>query len=214
MKLISVNIGREREIQRGLKSGLTGIFKEPASGPVQITPLGLEGDAVVDTQNHGGPDQAVYIYTTPDYAWWSAELGYALAPGVFGENLTLSDLESAACSVGDILRVGAVVLQVTAPRIPCGVLTARMAMPDFARRFRHAGRPGLYCRVLQPGPVQAGDAVTLEPYSGVIVTILEMFEEFYENAADEATLRRYLAAPIAIRARQEKEEQLKKLASS
>ena len=211
MKLISVNIGCEKTIEYGQKSGLTGIFKEPVSGLVEITPLGLRGDVIVDTKHHGGPDQAIYIYTSPDYAWWSAQLGYELEPGAFGDNLTISHLESARLSVGDILRVGPVVLQVTAPRIPCSIFAARMGLPDFVNRFRRAGRPGLYCRVIQPGLVQAGDPVTLEPYSGPTVTILEMFEEYYEPHTDEALLRRYLSAPLAIRARQDKEKQLKKL---
>lgn len=211
MHLFSVNTGLERPIQYATRTDITGIYKEPANGPVQLTPLGLVGDAVVDKESHGGPDQAVYIYTTPDYAWWSNELGTELAPGTFGDNFTISDLESAKLSIGDVLRVGQVILQVTAPRIPCSTLSTRMGDNGFVKRFRHAGRPGLYCRVLQPGSVQAGDPVTLEPFHGKTVTIREMFEEYYGSHDNEAELRRYLDAPIAIRARQDKEEQLKKL---
>jgi MOSC domain-containing protein YiiM len=86
-----------------------------------------------------------------------------------------------------------------------------MGDTGFVRRFRQAGRPGLYCRVLQPGTVQAGDPVALEPYSGVTVTVIEMFEEYYQPSKDEVTLRRYLDAPIDIRSRRAKEEQIKKL---
>ena len=58
----------------------------------------------MDTKNHGGPDQAVYVYGGADYAWWSAELEQELAPGTFGENLTISDLESAPLAIGDRLH--------------------------------------------------------------------------------------------------------------
>jgi MOSC domain-containing protein YiiM len=34
-------------------------------------------------------------------------LGQELAPGTFGENLTISGLESAPVSIGDLLHIGA-----------------------------------------------------------------------------------------------------------
>lgn len=211
MKLISVNIGKEQVIHKAQKSGLTGIFKIPADGPVQLTAEGFTGDAIVDRKNHGGPDQAVYVYTDPDYAFWAAELGRKLEPGTFGENLTLSALESASLRIGDSLRVGEILLQITAPRIPCSTLAARMNDTSFVKRFRAAERPGFYCRVLQTGQVKAGDPVELVPYPGESVTVLEMFREFYEPSQDEAEIRRYLAAPISIRDRAVKQEQLSKL---
>jgi MOSC domain-containing protein YiiM len=211
MDLLSVNLGQERALQTKDRVETTGIFKVPATGTVRITALGLQGDFIASRKHHGGHDQAIYIYGTADYDWWARELGIALDPGTFGDNLTVGGLESASLRVGDRLQVGAATLQVTAPRIPCATLAARMGDPQFVKRFRHAERPGLYCRVLQEGPVQAGDPVTVEPFAGETVTILEMFRDYYGKGQNEAELRRYLAAPIAIRSRVEKEEQLKAL---
>lgn len=211
MYLISVNVGQERSIQIGKQAEQTGIYKVPASGPVAITTLGVAGDAVMDVDNHGGPDQAVYVYGATDYAWWSAELGVELEPGTFGDNLTITNLESTALNIGDLLYVGAVTLQVTAPRIPCATFAARMGDPAFVKRFRAAERPGVYCRVLKAGHVQAGDPVTVERYTGATIAVLEMFLGFYDNALSAATLRRHLAAPIAVRARADIEKRLQKL---
>lgn len=208
MHLLSVNVGTEQPIHNGKQSGKTGIFKMPTDAPVQITHLGLEGDHIDDTKNHGGVDQAVYVFGTADYDWWSKTLGREIEPGTFGENLTITELESAPIQIGDWLRVGAVVLQVTAPRIPCVTLAARMGDPAFVKRFRAAERPGLYCRVIETGTVCAGDPVSLEPYQGETVTALEMFRQYYDNDADEAALRRALAAPMDIRGRHEYEERL------
>ncbi len=213
MQLISVNIGQERSIQQGKESGKTGIYKQPVSGPVQVTKLGLPGDAIVDTENHGGVDQALYLYTTPDYEWWSAELGRELKPGTFGENLTVNEIESAKLSIGDRLHIGEVILEVTSPRIPCVTLAARMEDPTFVKRFRHAERPGLYCRVIQEGTIQAGETVIYEPYTQPTILAIEMFRNFYKPRKDEATLRRFLAAPIHYKDREEKEAQLQKLLS-
>ena len=211
MQLVSVNVGQVQPILYAKRSGQTGIYKLPASAPVRVTVNGLSGDAICDVENHGGLDQAIYIYGTPDYAWWSDALGRALAPGTFGENLTISALESAKLSIGDRLHVGAVILEVTAPRIPCVTLATRMGDPAFVKRFRAAERPGLYCRVIQPGFVQTGAPVSLEPYHGPTITAIEMFRDFYEAELSEATIRRHLAAPIAIRDRIAKEERLAQL---
>ena len=206
MLLISVNLGHEQPIKNG-KSGRSGIFKLPTLAPVQISASGLGGDFICDTANHGGADQAVYVYGQPDYEWWSSELDRELAPGTFGENLTISGLESAQLSIGDELQIGVLTLQVTAARIPCSTLAARMGDPAFVKRFRHAERPGVYCRVLQEGTVRAGDAVRLERYRGETISVLEMFRDWYEPDKSVAGVRRYLAAPVASRARVSKEKQ-------
>ncbi|MEW6286974.1 MAG: MOSC domain-containing protein, partial [Chloroflexota bacterium] len=70
MKLLSINIGKERQQQRKDYVETTGIYKMPVEGPVEITSLGIAGDAICDTKNHGGPDQALYLYGGADYAWW------------------------------------------------------------------------------------------------------------------------------------------------
>ena len=51
--------------------------------------------------------------------------------------------------------------------------------------------------------------MTLEPYAGVRVTVIEVFRDTYEPDLSPAAIRRFLAAPIAMRARKEKEQQLR-----
>jgi MOSC domain-containing protein YiiM len=213
MKLISVNLGQERILQRKDRTERTGIFKFPTDKPVQVTKLGLEGDVIVSKKHHGGPDQAIYVYGAGDYAWWSQALGKDIPPGTFGENLTIGDLESAQFNVGDYLHINEVTLQVTAPRIPCGTFAGRMNDPQWVKRFRHAERPGLYCRVIEEGLIQAGDPVSMERYEAESISIPEMFRDFYEKNKSEETLRRQLNAPIAIRARRDLEKELQRLLS-
>ena len=213
MQLLSVNIGQKRTQPKGNEVETTGIYKLPVQEPVEIKSLGIPTDAICDTKNHGGPDQAIYIYGMPDYAWWSKELGKELAPGTFGDNLTINELESARFNIGDRLHVGSVILQVSAPRIPCSTLAARMGDPQFVKKYRQAERPGLYCRVIREGTVQTGNEVKVESYKGETLSILQMFRDYYEKDKSEETLRLHLRAPIAIRARKETEEDLKKLLS-
>jgi MOSC domain-containing protein YiiM len=211
MKLISINIGQKRTQQNGEKLETTGIYKMPVSEKMRVTSLGIVEDFIGSPKHHGGPDQAVYVYGAADYAWWSKELGKELTPGAFGDNLTISDLQSADFNIGDRLHIGDVILEVTAPRIPCSTLATRMGDSQFVKKYRDAERPGLYCRVIAEGEVKAGDEVTVQTSEGEAVGIIEIFREWYEKDKDETRLRRFLRSPIAIRARMKMESQLEKL---
>lgn len=209
MRVLSVNLGKA-ELLRGARTPyLSGIAKRSATSPVRITVDGLIDDAVCDTRYHGGHDQAVYLYGQPDYDWWEAELGRPLAPGTFGENLTLSDWESAPSAVGDQFHIGdEIILEVTSPRVPCATLSSHMGDSAFLKKFRRAERPGVYCRVLREGTVQAGDTVRNEPLPDATLGIMELYRDAFTPAKDATTLRRHLAAPLASRIRLAKEEAL------
>ncbi len=214
MRLLSINLGKAEMLHGAKDPYLSGIAKRPVEGSVSIGVEGLAGDVVCDSRYHGGPDQAVYIYGSTDYAWWEVELGRQLAPGAFGENLTISDWESAGVAVGDRFYIGEVILEVTSPRVPCATLSCHMGDSTFLKKFRLAERPGVYCRVLCEGKVQAGDEVRHEPLAGETLGVMELYRDAFSPAKDAATLRRHLAAPLAIRLRLPKEEALAKLKSA
>ena len=210
MKLANVNIGQERTQQNGNKLETTGIYKLPTPEPVHISSLGIKEDFIASKKHHGGPDQAIYVYGTTDYDWWSTELGRDLYPGTFGENLDITELESAQFNIGDRLLIGSVILEITAPRIPCGTLAARMEDPQFVKRFRHAERPGFYCRVIQEGTVEMGNDVKIERYEKETVSVIQIFRDYYNKDKSEETIRKQLNAPIAIRLRTALEEELQR----
>lgn len=79
MRLVSINLGRPEPLQIGPRPTTTGIFKNPVE-TAQISTLGLVGDHVADQEHHGGPDQAVYVYSALDYDWWMEQLGEACCP--------------------------------------------------------------------------------------------------------------------------------------
>jgi len=208
LRLLSVNLGKAELLSGAKDPYLSGIAKRPVEGSVRIGAEGLEGDAVCDSRYHGGPDQAVYLFGAADSAWWEAELGRSLAPGTFGENLTISDWESAGAAVGDRFSIGGVTLEVTSPRVPCATLSSHMGDSAFLKKFRLAERPGVYCRVIREGEVRAGDEVCYEPLTGEPLGVLELYRDAFSPAKDAATLRRHLAAPLAVRLRLPKEKAL------
>jgi len=212
LRIVSVNAGRSELMRIGARTVETGIRK----GAVErghVGPLGLVGDVVADVQNHGGPDQALYLYSSDDYAFWAGELGGTPEPGTFGENLTLSSFGTEPIRIGDRFRVGAALVEVTAPRIPCSVFATRMGEPDWVQRFADARRPGLYVRVLDPGEVTAGDPVERLAGGNGHPTVVELMDVWYDKEPDPELLERLLASPLAVRARANIEQKLARAAS-
>ena len=210
MRLVSVNVGSERTISDGKRSMQSGIVKTPTEGEVFLGEEGIATDVVLDTEFHGGPDQAVYAYSADDYDWWSAERGIQCRPGLFGENLTIRGMPS-DMNIGDRLLIGEVVLEATAPRIPCRTFATHMRDKSFGVTFRRAERPGIYFRVLNVGAVMAGDTVTYVPSADSEVSVLDLFHYHYAPRPDAGVLRRLLTAPVSSRTREQIQNKIKHL---
>lgn len=73
MRVLSVNIGLPREARWRGKRVATAIGKEPATGPVPVGTLNLDGDRQADLRVHGGPEKAVYAYPAEFYELWRQE---------------------------------------------------------------------------------------------------------------------------------------------
>lgn len=123
---------------------------------------GVVGDEIGSPRHHGGATQAVYAFAREELDWWAHELGRDLPDGIFGENLTTEGLDVDAALLGERWRVGTALLEVAAPRIPCGTFAARMREPGWVKRFSDRGRTGAYLRVLEAGVIEQGDPLSVE----------------------------------------------------
>lgn len=210
MKVVSVQIGRA-EPHPGDKTKVSGIFKRPVDS-IDVGYAGVEADTVVDTRHHGGPDKAVCCYSTTGYDHWrSVYPAVEWGPGTFGENLTFEGLDEASLQVGDRLRIGQAVVQVSQPRGPCGKLAAKVGIPDFVKVCCQHGATGWYLRVLQPGTIRAGDEIERLATHPDRMTIAEANRIFYARN-DAADLARLLAVDaLSLAWRQDLAELLGKL---
>jgi MOSC domain-containing protein YiiM len=172
-RVVSVNVGGVRTVEWYGRAVTTGIWKAPVDGRVAVRGVNLDGDDQADRRVHGGPDKAVYAYAVEDYAWWAEELGRALDPGTFGENLTVEGVDLGALVIGTRWRVGSTELEVAQPRIPCFKLGLRMGDADFVDRFGDAARFGAYFRIVREGDVGAGDEIEMTPRADGI-TVVEL----------------------------------------
>jgi MOSC domain-containing protein YiiM len=160
--LETVNVGTPQPVRVNGHTVLTAIYKHPVQGRVPLRGVNLTGDDQADRRVHGGPDKAVYAYAIEDTEWWEAKLGRPLAPGAFGENLTVRGLPVSEAVIGEQWAIGTTLLQVSQPRLPCFKLGLRMNDPHFLKSFANAGRPGAYLRILREGDIAAGDTITVE----------------------------------------------------
>lgn len=193
-RLLAVNIGSPQVLAGSATP--TGIVKVPRTGPVPIDEMGLLGDAVLDKKHHGGRDQAVYIYLQSDYDWWANELGHPLTPGTFGENLTVDDLSGDTLAIGDRLRIGEVLLEITYHRTPCATLGRKLGDPRWVKRFAKALRPGAYMRVLAPGIVEAGMDVAYLPFTGERVTVSKLMATDGMRERPRELMERLMKTPV------------------
>ncbi|TDW23891.1 MOSC domain-containing protein [Kribbella kalugense] len=175
MRLLTVNVV-EKLIPGPKETGQTAIDKRPQPGRVPVGELGLAGDRVCDTENHGGLDLALYAYAEEDANWWAAQLDRDIPTGLFGENLRTEGLDVNGALLGEIWRIGdEVEVMVRAPRIPCITFQHRMQEPHWVKRFHLAGRPGAYLKVLRTGTIGAGDPIEILSRPDHEVTVREMF---------------------------------------
>lgn len=163
MRLLSVNVGMPASYLIDGRQVTTGVFKWPAPGSIMVRRLGAAGDGQATQPNHGGPDQALSVYSTDHYRFWSERFGRDdLSYGIFGENLTVDDAgtEAEVC-IGDVFAIGSATVQVTHPRVPCFRLSYRLGLPLFHDEQLQCGRIGYLMRVLKEGEIVAGDEIVL-----------------------------------------------------
>lgn len=207
--LLSINAAEPQTLRIGERLTRTGHFKLARSGAVQIGAGGIAGDFIADMKHHGGTDQALYLYSQADMDWWSEQLQRPIEPGFFGENLTLSHWWP-ELRIGDRVRIGEVLLEITAPRIPCSTLAARVGDVRFAKAFVKAERCGAYARVLNAGSLSVGQSVAVTPGDSAYPSINEVFRYCHSKGLNPTFLRRLLAAPVAEKMRAEMEQKLAK----
>jgi MOSC domain-containing protein YiiM len=191
MRVVSVNVGKPREVEWKGKIVSTSIFKEPVTGRVAMRRLNLDGDRQADLSVHGGAEKAVYVYPAEHYQFWRNEFPNMELPwSMFGENLTVEGLQEDTVNIGDQLRIGSAQVVVTQPRMPCYKLGIKFKRDDILKRFLVSGRSGFYLAVLEEGEVEAGDPITLIKRNENGVTVGDITRLYTSDKHNLAALRK------------------------
>jgi MOSC domain-containing protein YiiM len=135
-----------------------------------ITPLGIHGDVHAHPQIHGGERKAVLLIAAEVIEDLTAR-GYPLFFGALGENLTTRGLTIRDIRIGDQIRAGGAMLEITQPRGPCTQLDVYgeslkydifdQGVKQRDPRSPRWGMSGFYASVISPGPVGPGDIIAV-----------------------------------------------------
>lgn len=190
---------------------LTAICKKPVQNAF-LSKDGFHGDGVANTTHHGGMDRAVCIYPYEHYAHWEKEFGIQLPPAAFGENLTMTNMLEENIHIGDIIRIGEAVVQVTQGRVPCNTIDRRLEMAPFLKAMVTTGFTGYLCRVLQEGLVTVDDqAIVIESDSKRISVLFANNVNFHQPKNAEAIQHVLEAEALAAKWRDWLTKRLEKL---
>ena len=197
MAVVSVNAGTPKQVPVQDGVVLTSIFKSPVEGRVAVGKYNIQGDRQADLTVHGGPWKAIYCYPEEHYPYWSEQLPeMKLVFGMFGENLTTRGLLESDVCIGDRIRVGAAVLQVTQPRMPCFKLGIRFRRADMVKRFWQSERSGIYFSVVEEGDVAAGDPIEKITRTTDGITVADVVALYKGTKSDSDLMERALRAPL------------------
>jgi ferredoxin-NADP reductase/MOSC domain-containing protein YiiM/ferredoxin len=195
-RLLSVNVGRPRDIEWHGKTVRTAIWKDAVEGPRMVRHINIDGDDQADRLAHGGEHRAVFVYQLDSYRYWERELGRDdFTYGQFGENFTVEGLADDEVCIGDRYRVGGALFEVTQPRVTCYRVGIRMNEPAMPTLLVAHHRPGFYLRVLEEGFVQAGDEIEKVADGPERLTVAEIDALLYLPKKSRALLERALLVP-------------------
>lgn len=191
-RVLAIHSGKSKTYHEDGVAFTTAICKQAVAGPVRIDKSGLVGNEVANHKN------AIYAYCAEHYAYWNRQLQPETpwTYGTVGENLTLQNVDEGSVRIGDLLRIGSVVLQVSGCRAPCANFLWRVDLPSsFLRTFQESGRSGFYLEVLEEGVIQAGDGLQHIPCSHDSISVPELARFLLQPQPDAAELDRLIAIP-------------------
>ena len=184
----------------------TGMYKQPATGPLELGSDGFVGDEQADRRVHGGPEKAVHLYPARHYTQLAERFPEAaplLVIGSLGENISTADIDENDVRIGDIYQLGSARLQVCQPRNPCWKVDERFASDGMVAFIAEHRLTGWYWRVVAPGRVAPGDSLELQHPAEGSFTLAEAMLCWQAHRPDLADLERLAASPgIALNWRQ------------
>lgn len=172
----------------------TAIYKTPLTERVTVDRYGIVGDQ--HSAIECDPERALCCHPTCHYLYWREYFGSPLPLGSFGENLTVDGLIEADLCIGDVLRCGTVLMQISQPRMPCDGPARRIGQPDLLKLTLETGKLGFMTRVLEAGSMQVGDTLELveRPLPAIsIPSVVRVFQTPDDSAAAELAALSLLA---------------------
>ena len=138
-------------------AAVANLFRSPKRGLPMVeleTALAIEGRGFADCA-HGRPGSKRQVLLVDKETLDAMNL----APGIIRENITTTGVNVNGLAIGERLRIGLALLEVTSVCTPCDLM--EKTRPGLRRELW--GRRGMLCRVLEGGAIRKGDAIQRVP---------------------------------------------------
>jgi MOSC domain-containing protein YiiM len=156
IKIKTIAIGLAKDYKRKEEDFQSAYKKDTFFDSIAVDKLGLVGDIQVDKRFHGGEDKAIHIGS-----YKHIEDNPEFDKLFIGCNILVNEVDENNICIGDIYKMGEVVVQVTQPRQPCwkiGVIFGKEENKYIVRN----NATGWYVRVLKEGKINVDDEMILE----------------------------------------------------
>ncbi|MEZ4630676.1 MAG: MOSC domain-containing protein [Deinococcales bacterium] len=104
-------VGKPKSIRDEKGTWTSSIFRDPVD-KVMAKVGGLVGDKVTQSY-HGGEDADICLHLLEHYQFWNEHYDMNLKAGYVGENITLVGVDEKDVCVGDVVRLGEAIIQVS-----------------------------------------------------------------------------------------------------
>jgi MOSC domain-containing protein YiiM len=192
--------------KRPMRSALN---KTPFSGSMWLSLTGFTQDEQ-EYKDHGGPDKAVCLFSKSNYKMWQDDLVELPTYAMFGENLTVANLDEREAYFGNQYQLGDAIIEVSEIREPCWKIQAKYQIPDLVKRMSTSGKTGFYFRVIKEGYVSCDDHLKLIKTADkdTQLSVYELNDVYYNDRKNASRLSYALQNPYLTSKRKEKLQRL------
>ncbi|MDU9418272.1 MOSC domain-containing protein [Staphylococcus lloydii] len=192
--------------KRPMRSALN---KVPFTGSMRLSLTGFTQDEQ-EYKDHGGPDKAVCLFSKSNYAMWQDDVVELPTYAMFGENLTVANLDEREAYFGNQYQLGDAIIEISEIREPCWKIQAKYQIPDLVKRMSTTGKTGFYFRVIKEGNVSDNDHLKLikTAEKDTQLSVYELNDIYYNDRKNASRLSYALQNPYLTNKRKEKLQRL------
>lgn len=181
--LEAISTGKVEDLPYSTKRPMrSALNKKRFAGSMWLSNTGFVEDEQ-EYKGHGGPDKAVCLYSKKNYSLWEQDVTVLPEYAMFGENITVSDLDEQDVHFGDQFKLDDAVLEVSEIREPCWKIQEKYKIPNLIKRMSNSGKTGFYLRVLKEGYVQEDSNLELLKYADneTLLSVFDLNEIYYTD---------------------------------
>ncbi|ARJ50491.1 MOSC domain-containing protein [Staphylococcus lutrae] len=201
----AISTGKIEDLQYGndrpMKSAMN---KQPIQEKMWLSRTGFVEDEQA-YHGHGGPDKAVCLYSRANYMMWQKAIRPLPEYAMFGENITVCDIDETELFFGDQYRLGEAIIEVSEIREPCWKIQSKYGYPSLVKEMSKTGKTGCYFRVIKEGFVKPNAVLSLfrSAPKATRLSVQSLNDLYYNDRKNQARLTYALQNPYLTNKRKE-----------